>query len=237
MNIFDKSFPNTSGIYKITTKHNNLFYIGSALDLKKRMKDHRNDLKRNECHIDYLQNVFNVYGYDDIDIEFLKIYTVRYSLNSKEHKGLIKEEEDFITLHNPRYNTIKTPTSQKNNPCMSKKVFQYTMKGKFLKEWPSGREVLRELNIQVLNGLKGNSRSSGGFRWSYKKVNNLGEYKRLSGLRKKVKLTKGSSEEILNSITDCSIKFGGERNTYQNIVYAIRSGKLYQGYKIEIVAS
>lgn len=233
-----KNFPKTSGIYKITTKHNNLSYIGSALDLRKRMKDHRNDLKRKDCHIHYLQNVFNIHGENDLTVEFLKIHNKRFSLNSKEHKDLIKEEEDFISFHNPRYNTIKTPTSQKNNPCLAKKVYQYTMEGKFLKEWPSGREVLRELEIQVENGLRGESRSSGGFRWSYEKLEYLGEYKRMSGSRKKIKVIGPDSEEIFDSITDCCIKFGGGKNVYQNITYSIKVGKLFrEKYKIKVIAS
>lgn len=176
-------FPRTAGIYKITTVHNGNFYIGSALSLKKRMKDHRNELKNDDSHVDYMQNVYNVYGDSDFKVEFLRVYDKIFQLNSEEHKELLQEEEYFIQTLNPRYNTIKTPTSQLNNPATSKKVYQYTLEGDFVKEWNSGREVLRELGLQIQNGLRASktSRSSGGFQWSYEKVDKMSKYKSNSG--------------------------------------------------------
>lgn len=179
-------FPRTSGIYKIITLHNGNFYIGSALSLRKRMKDHRNELKNNDSHVGYMQNVYNIYGESDFKVEFLKVYDEIFELNSDNYRKLLKDEEDFIQQLNPRYNTIKTPTTQKNNPSLSKKVYQYDLDGNFIKEWNSGREVLRVLGIQVQNALRSSnfSRSSGKFQWSYEKKERLPKYKSNSGRRK-----------------------------------------------------
>jgi hypothetical protein len=179
---YDK-FPRTAGIYKIITLHNGEFYIGSALSLKKRMKDHRNELKNDDSHVDYMQNVFNVHGESDFKVEFLYVGDCVLKLNTEEHQDLLQREEDFIQQLSPRYNTIKTPTSQFNNPATSIKVYQYTREGEFVKEWNSGREVQRELGIQIRNALIADktSRSSGGFQWSYKKVKRMPRYKSNSG--------------------------------------------------------
>ncbi len=222
-------FPDTSGIYRITTLHNNISYIGSALCLSKRMKEHRNDLRSGKCHVSRLQRVFNKYGESDFRVDFLSIHNKKFTLNSKDHKNLIREEEKFIQLFKPKYNTILTPTTQINNPCTSKKVYQYDLEGKFIREWSSGRDVLRQIGIQIQNGIK--NHSSGGFQWTYKKVNKLDNYKRTSGVKKKIKV----DEDFFDSITEYVENIQGNRKTYQNIAYAIRVGKKFRGKTIEFV--
>lgn len=226
-----QSIPKESGIYRITTLHNSLFYIGSALSLSKRMKDHRNNLKRNKCHVDRLQRIFNKYGESDFKVDFLKVCEDRFELNSEQHRLLIQYEEGFIKALSPAYNTILTPTTQKNNPCKSKRVYQYDLQGEFIREWPSGREVLRQLNIQVQNGLK--NASSGAFQWSYTKLKKLSVYKRTSGEKKKVKIVEDN--KIFESLTDCVEYFEGDRKTYQNAAYAIKVGKKFRGKTLVFV--
>lgn len=224
-----QDFPDKSGIYKITTLHNNFSYIGSALSLKKRMKDHRNDLKRKDCHVSRLQRIFNKYGESDFKVEFLLVYSERFELNSDNHKILIQKEEDFIQRLKPKYNTILTPTTQKNNPARSKMIYQYDLEGTFMKVWVSGREVLRQLGIQVQNGIRNSS--SGGYQWSYKMLQRMPVYKSTSGVKKKINV----DNTIFDSLTNYVEYIGGNRNTYQNISYAIRVGKKFRGKTIKFV--
>lgn len=224
-----QNIPDLSGIYKITTLHNNLFYIGSALSLRKRMKDHRNDLKRGQCHVSRLQRIFNKYGEEDFKVEFLKVHTKKFELNSQEHKSLLQEEEDFIEKLKPKYNTITTPTTQINNPSTSKKVYQYDLEGNFTKEWSSGREVLRQLGIQIQNGIKNSS--SNGFQWSYEKLDKLTPYRRTSGVKKKILV----DNQEFDSISDYVEYINGNRKTYQNIAYAIKVGKKFRGKIVKFV--
>ena len=64
-------------------------------------------------------------------------------------------------------------TRQENN---NDSIFQYSMNGKFIKEWSSCKEIERELNIssasvgKVLNGIRN---SAGSFRWSREKKEQL----------------------------------------------------------------
>jgi group I intron endonuclease len=212
-NLFNnyQNFPKESGIYKITTIHNNCFYIGSALSLKKRMKDHRNCLKNNMHHSSYIQNVYNKYGQKNFKVEFLETESFNIEFNSINHKKLLEKEEMYILKLNPRYNIIKTPTTQKNNPSTSKKVYQYTKEGLFIKEWVSMREVTRQLGIQIQNGLRtsNSSKSSGGYQWSFNKIDKLPSYKSNSGktIRKSVSIYDLFGVKISThlSIQDCII--------------------------------
>lgn len=68
------------GIYKIII--NNKLYIGSSLDIKNRIKQHKSDLKNNRHANPKLQNAYNKYHefkyeilekFDFIDIKDLRI--------------------------------------------------------------------------------------------------------------------------------------------------------------------
>lgn len=48
------------GIYKIVI--NNKTYVGSSLDIKKRLRQHRRELRKNIHDNRYLQNLYNKYN-------------------------------------------------------------------------------------------------------------------------------------------------------------------------------
>lgn len=240
LNLFKdyKNFPKNSGIYKITTIHNNEIYIGSALSLKKRMKDHINDFRGNRHGSHYMQNVYNKHGEIDFIVEFLYISPNIYKLNSLKHRQLIVLEEVFINKLNANYNVIKTPTTQINNPSTSKIVYQYTMNGEFIREWDSSMEVKRILNIQPQNSLRGLNRSSGGFRWTNIKYDKLPLYKANQGSygAKKISVYDiwGVKLKTFNSVTDCAKNiFPNEdlHNIRQSIEKYTKSTKVFKNYR------
>jgi len=49
-----------------------------------------------------------------------------------------------------------------------KPIIQYDKNMNFIKEWPNGLLVIKELKIQVNNALKGRQKTAGGFIWKYK---------------------------------------------------------------------
>lgn len=61
-----------SGIYKITNLINKKIYIGSAVDLNKRKREHFSTLKVNTHFNDYLQRSFNKYGIENFKWEILE---------------------------------------------------------------------------------------------------------------------------------------------------------------------
>lgn len=54
-----------SGIYCIINNVNNKIYIGQALNLKKRFKEHKRTLKNNTHANEHLQNAYNKYGIEN----------------------------------------------------------------------------------------------------------------------------------------------------------------------------
>lgn len=87
---------NTPGVYKITTLHNNEFYIGSAVCYNRRISLHITNLKKNKHHSTYLQNVFNKYGIDDLKFELI---------TSCCKEELMVKEQYYIDTLNPKYNS------------------------------------------------------------------------------------------------------------------------------------
>ena len=66
--------------------------------------------------------------------------------------------------------TKRAAQSNKNNPLKSKPVRQYTIDGKFIKEYPSAKQVKRELgyfDTNIGNCCKGIYKTAYGFVWRY----------------------------------------------------------------------
>lgn len=92
-----------SGIYKIANKITNDFYIGSAVNLYSRLSTHKANLKNQKHPNNYLQNVFNKYGLDNLFFEIIE--TV------KDKNELIEREQFYIDTLNPEYNIRKIANS------------------------------------------------------------------------------------------------------------------------------
>ena len=60
------------GIYKITNVINGMIYIGSSVELKKRITQHKSDLRNNRHHSPRLQNSFNKYGKENFVFEIIE---------------------------------------------------------------------------------------------------------------------------------------------------------------------
>ncbi len=63
---------NNSGVYRITHKPSGRTYIGSSNDCKTRWRNHRNDLRKNNHHCIWLQNVWNKYDESEFVIELIQ---------------------------------------------------------------------------------------------------------------------------------------------------------------------
>lgn len=61
-----------SGIYKIVCKNNNKFYIGSSIDINRRLKTHISLLKHNKHTNEYLQRAWNKYSEQNFRYEIIE---------------------------------------------------------------------------------------------------------------------------------------------------------------------
>lgn len=64
---------NKSGIYKILNLANNKFYVGSALNLNSRFRQHRLNLEQNKHINKHLQASFNKYGAHSFEFHILEV--------------------------------------------------------------------------------------------------------------------------------------------------------------------
>ena len=90
--------------------------------------------------------------------------------------GTIDKERTTIEWctqeYNHNYGTINERIAKSNtNGKCSKKVLQFTLDGEFIREWPSTREIERQLgfdNSAVCNCCNGKQKTAYGFLWMYK---------------------------------------------------------------------
>jgi group I intron endonuclease len=93
---------NSSGIYIIRNILNNDFYVGSAVNFRRRFNLHISTLSRNSNPCKHLKNAIDKYNIRNFTFEIVKQV-------SKE--DLIKEEQKYIDLLKPPYNISKTAGS------------------------------------------------------------------------------------------------------------------------------
>lgn len=117
-----------TGIYKIRNIVNNKVYIGSAVDIKKRWRDHKWYLKENKHHNSHPQASYNKYGLEIF--EFL--IELKCSIND-----LLTEEKKLIDYYNAKnskygYNINDPKEIQFGIKCSdeTKQILSERMRGK-----------------------------------------------------------------------------------------------------------
>ena len=168
-------------IYKIVNKKNGKFYIGSTKNINIRWADHKRELNQNKHHCSRLQNSWNKHGEENF--EFLVIEEIVC------FKDLLKREQFYLDKLKP-YNDIFGYNISPNacggfrgvsikgrklnyNSKKAKPVNQFSLDGKLIKKWKSGRQIYNELGFSVypiLNpapSAKWKVRSIKGYVWSY----------------------------------------------------------------------
>lgn len=105
--LFDVISPqdlNKCGVYKITNKINNHFYIGSTCrSFKERMLEHCACCIQNKNGSPVLYNAFRKYGFNNFYVEFIEIMNKATELQIHEREGF------YIRTFNPQYNICREP--------------------------------------------------------------------------------------------------------------------------------
>lgn len=159
--------PNIPGIYKFTNKTNGKIYIGSSQNLRTRYFKHIGLLKNNKHHSNHFQNAWNKYGENNFNYEIVEcVEKIEFLLNREQYyldnllfanEYINKLNSKFLKLGyniNPSasnrlgttQNLESIQKSVKNNPNR-KEILQYDFNGNFIKEWNSGSEASRELQL------------------------------------------------------------------------------------------
>lgn len=129
-----------SGIYIIKNLINEKFYIGSSKDILERFKDHIRELNKDNHANVYLQAAWYLYG--EKVFEFL-------ILEECEEEYLLIREQYYLDNNNwnQLYNLSKIACAG-GSEAVEIPVYLLNLKGDIIKEYKSGSDLARDLNIK-----------------------------------------------------------------------------------------
>lgn len=157
---------NVSGIYAIACLQNNRMYIGSAVMITKRWRDHREDLRAGRHHNQHLQFAWNKYGEHAFDFRILEVCP-RDDLIVTEQRYLDQADKDTLFNVNP-YATSNR--GRRWSPEVRTRMGRHN----------KGRRLTPEHRAKVSASLLGNTRLLG-YRHSPETIQHLRELGRQRG--------------------------------------------------------
>lgn len=229
-----------SGIYKITNIINSKIYIGSAVNIDNRIKQHKHLLKNNKHFNSHLQTSYNKYGVSNFIYEIIEVVDIN---------NLIEREQYWIKQLNVNDNKIgynkrriatsnlgikysddakeklrishlghkrNANTQMKISESQYIKICQLTIDGIYLKTFNSLQDAANSLGVNYTSGISGCIRkinkSAHGYRWCYEE-----EYDKFKSLNfKKNGWHRCIKIEVINILN-------GEKNIFNSIVDASRT--------------
>lgn len=222
------------GIYKIENIINGRLYIGSSIDINKRIKRHKNDLIKNK-HINvYLQRDFNKYGMDCYNFECVEICDIN-NIRDIEQKYLdnIFSCEKF----NEKYYNISRSSSGgdnlSNNPNKLE-IIEKIKNGTILRYEMESIEDKKKRS----NNLVGEKNPNYGKKWSDEKRNRMSfqrkgipsnrkgkSYEEIYGEDKANILKEESSKRMKNNLVGEKNGFFGKKHSDENLKFFSESQK------------
>lgn len=136
------------GIYKITNKINNKFYIGSSKNIANRWKDHLSGLSSGN-HSNYkLQNAINEFGIQNFTFEIIEVITTKY-----DRKYLLTREQYYLDKEKSYLDDIGYNINDKTI-CIDN-IYDIVMNNDLLETVLSdvNKKYLKE-NLSILNNNK-----------------------------------------------------------------------------------
>jgi len=194
----------TCGIYIIKNIINNKFYIGSAVNVRKRFYTHKRLLRKNKHFNNHLQSSYNKYGLNNFIFEIIEI-TKKENLIKREqywidtleannknigyNKRIIASSNLGIKASNETKEKLRiSHLGNKRSPeahakiiaSQHKRVCQFNMDGNYIQTFNSLKEAAKSININYASGISACARkkipSSNGYRWCFEK--DLNEFKK-----------------------------------------------------------
>lgn len=161
--------------YKTFVFNQQPFYVGIGVD--KRWKIHLNPNRQKYENNTFKHDILNTLHNQKISPVILKLYENISSKKAKQIEIDIIKKFGRKISHNGILTNITKGGDSTNANCLGsknihrKKVFQYKLNGKFIKEWDCGvREIGRTLKVSynsIADCCRNKSRTSYGYQWSY----------------------------------------------------------------------
>ena len=150
-----------SGIYAIVRKANGDRYVGSAVDLRVRFRDHRRDLKDNKHHNIHLQRAWNKYGEKAFEFRVL-LYCDPELLIMFEQLAISQKSEYNISLTAGSSLGIKrTPEQNAAHSARTKKQMEDPKMRAKVAAGQIGRKHTEEHKAKNAAAQMGNQRAKG----------------------------------------------------------------------------
>ena len=227
IHLFSEKFPlkyNVPGIYYIQI--NSHSYVGSSNQIIRRLREHKKKLTHNYHDNKFMQRAYNKYK------DGGKIYYQILEICSQDE--LKNREKYWIDKLHPDINIVQDPTME-NTTCLynssgAKPVYQYSLTGEYIGEFPSVSEAGRQLNKNsriISQAASDNSvfKSAHGYQWSYHKVDKMSYYVNNSSkaTNKKVEIldTVSGLSKIYNSIADAARGICEPQDNFNSICASI----------------
>ena len=196
------------GVYAIVNVFNGKRYVGSSLNVSKRIWAHKSYLRSNNHHSSYLQNSYNKYGENSF------LYLLIEKFDSEE--DMRKAEEKYINERG-EFNAVTSVDPSCLGEANRKPVVQYSLDRDLIAEFHSITEASKQTGIpaggigEACNNTKG-AMSSGGFLWIFK-GDELKEYAPWSCISTKVDQfdLNGNFIQTFHSIAKASKQTGAHR--------------------------
>ena len=140
-----------SGIYCIYNAISQKVYIGSAVNIKQRWRQHKSYLRRNIHCNQYLQLAWNKYGEENF-----QFITIEYISHISQ---LIEREQYYLNLIKPYNKNIGYNQNPIAGSCLGNKQSKETIEKRVSKF--RGRKASKETRLKISIALKGNKNSFG----------------------------------------------------------------------------
>jgi len=212
------------GIYKIENIKNGKIYIGSSIDIEKRIKRHKNELIKNNHVNKHLQRDFNKHGLESFMFECIEI--CNDNIKELEQKYL---DEIFSNESDINYYNIGREASGgdniSNNPNRSNIIDN--IKNGLLKKYENETDIERNDRVKRVTG---DLNPNFGKKWTIEKKERMSKqrkglkskikgktYEEIHGEYKAKKLKDDSSKRMKNNLTGEKNGFFGKVHTEENL--------------------
>ncbi len=183
------------GVYRIVNKANNKFYIGSAVSIHARFRQHRRLLSQNQHFNTHLQAAWNKYGENNFMFEIIEsvpkellmkaeqywidlcsVNTSKIGYNKRlqasTNLGIKASEQTRKKLSLAHIGHKRSPETQtKISATQSKPVCQIDSTGKIIKTYSSLQEAVKATGVHspgISMCLNGTMQRTGGYYWCLK---------------------------------------------------------------------
>jgi len=99
------NIPEEQGIYQISNLLSGRIYLGRAVNIRRRIMNHINDLTNDIHHNEFLQRDFNYYGRKYFEFKILDINNLSKEDLRKKEKYWLKKQSKCIELYNYGYHS------------------------------------------------------------------------------------------------------------------------------------